>query len=107
MTPTQTYSVQDGNPFTAKDIKPRLIPELKQRMRAGGYSGKTIDAYLYWIKKYIFFNGKTHPSKLTKEKTIEIKLNNIHEAILNTHRFLLGVVSHLSRRLSLRQDKIL
>ncbi len=58
MTPTQTHSVQDGNPFTAKDIKPRLIPEIKQRMRAGGYS------------------CKTHSSKRTKEKTIEIKSNN-------------------------------
>jgi hypothetical protein len=86
MTPTQTYSVQDGNPFTAKDIKPRLIPEIKQRMCAAGYS------------------GKTHPSKLAKEKTIEIKLDNIHEAILNTHRFAMGLVSHLSRRLSLRRD---
>jgi len=38
MTPTQTYSVQDGNPLTAKDNKPRLIPEIKQRMRTTGNS---------------------------------------------------------------------
>jgi len=108
MTPAQTYSVQGGNPFNAKDSKPRLIPEIKLKVRAAKDSGKIIDAYLYWKKKYILFNGKTHPSKLAKEKTIEIKSNNIHEAILNTHRFAVGMVSHLSRRLSLRRyNKIL
>ncbi len=63
MTSVQNYNKQGA----AKDSKPRLIPEIKHKMRAEGYSGKTIDAYIYWIKKYILFNGKTHPSKLSKE----------------------------------------
>jgi len=42
MTPTQTYSVQGSSPFTAKDGKPKLIPEIKQKMCAGGYHNKKI-----------------------------------------------------------------
>jgi len=35
MTLNQNNSVQEGNPFAAKDGKPKLIPEIKQKMRAG------------------------------------------------------------------------
>jgi len=76
MTPTQTYSVQNGNPLTAKDSKPRLIPEIKQKMRAGK----------------------------SKNKTTEININNRTETGLNTHRFMVGMVSHLSRRFFLSRD---
>ena len=47
--------------------KLKLLTEIKQRMRVGGYSSKTIGAYTRWIKDYIVFNNKRHPANLGKE----------------------------------------
>jgi len=47
--------------------KPKLLIEIRNKMRASSYSIKTIDAYLYWIKDYIRFNDTKHPKDLEKE----------------------------------------
>ena len=47
--------------------KPKLLTEIRNKMRASSYSIKTIDAYLYWIKDYIRFNNTKHPKELEKE----------------------------------------
>jgi len=36
-------------------------------MHVQRYSRRTIDTYLYWIKFFIVFNGKQHPSELSDE----------------------------------------
>lgn len=36
-------------------------------MHAQRYSRRTIDSYLYWIKLFILFNGKKHPSLLNDD----------------------------------------
>jgi site-specific recombinase XerD len=33
-------------------------------MLVRNYSRRTIDSYIYWIKYFIVFNGKQHPSQL-------------------------------------------
>ena len=50
--------------------KPKLLTEVRNKMRTLGYSTKTIDAYINWIKKFILFNGTKHPKELEK-KNIE------------------------------------
>ncbi len=44
--------------------KPKLLSEIRNKMRATSYSIKTIKAYIHWIKEYIRFNDTTHPNKL-------------------------------------------
>lgn len=56
--------------------KPKLLTEIRNKMRASSYSIKTIDAYLYWIKDYIRFNDTKHPKDLGKEN-IENYLTNL------------------------------
>ncbi|MEW6729508.1 MAG: phage integrase N-terminal SAM-like domain-containing protein [Pseudomonadota bacterium] len=40
---------------------PRLLDEVRARIRAKHYSLRTEQAYLHWIKRFIFFHDKRHP----------------------------------------------
>lgn len=43
---------------------PRLIPRVYAALRARHYSRRTEEAYVGWIKRFIFFHGKRHPSSM-------------------------------------------
>ena len=43
---------------------PRLIACVRARIRFKHYSLRTEEAYVEWIKRFIFFHGKRHPSEL-------------------------------------------
>ena len=45
---------------------PRLLEQVRERLRVKHYSLRTETAYLGWIKRYIVFHGKRHPSVLGK-----------------------------------------
>ncbi len=40
---------------------PRLLDQVRERIRVKHYSLRTEDAYLHWIRRFIFFHGKCHP----------------------------------------------
>lgn len=44
--------------------KPKLLDQVRQTIRRKHYSLRTEQAYLDWIKKYIFFHHKRHPSEM-------------------------------------------
>jgi integron integrase len=50
-----------------KAAQPKLLEQVKKEMRSSYYSPKTIEAYTKWIKEYIYYNDKIHPSNLEKE----------------------------------------
>ena len=41
---------------------PRLLDQVRNKIRMMHYSIRTEEAYLGWIKRYIYFHGKQHPS---------------------------------------------
>lgn len=43
---------------------PRLLPRVYAALRTRHYSRRTEEAYVGWIKRYIFFHGKRHPSSM-------------------------------------------
>jgi len=47
--------------------KPKLLSEIRNKMRTSSYSPKTIEAYIHWIKEYILFNNTKHPKELGEE----------------------------------------
>jgi integron integrase len=47
--------------------KPKFLEAVRNKMMTSGYSSKTIDAYTRWIKEFIIFNDKKHPSEMKKE----------------------------------------
>ncbi len=40
---------------------PRLLDQVRDRLRVKHYSLRTEDTYLQWIRRFIFFHGKKHP----------------------------------------------
>ena len=47
--------------------KPKLLQQVKIHLRSLHYSKRTEEAYINWIRRYIIFHNKTHPSKLGKD----------------------------------------
>jgi integron integrase len=45
----------------------QFLITLREFMMVRHYSARTIDSYIHWIKYFIIFHGKRHPSELTVE----------------------------------------
>ena len=43
---------------------PKLLDQVRGRLRVKHYSLRTEQTYLHWIKRFIFFHGKRHPKDL-------------------------------------------
>ncbi|MFT4257624.1 MAG: integron integrase [Pseudoxanthomonas sp.] len=44
--------------------RPKLLDEVRRRLRVKHYSLRTEQAYLYWIRRYIHANGRRHPRQM-------------------------------------------
>src|SRR3989475_8616557 len=47
---------------SAEPAKPRLLDRVRTALRSRHYSRRTEEAYVAWIRRYILFHGKRHPS---------------------------------------------
>jgi hypothetical protein len=52
-------------PSSPPPEKPKLLDQVRLAIRARHYSRRTEDTYVGWIKRFIFFYGKRHPSFAT------------------------------------------
>jgi site-specific recombinase XerD len=44
--------------------KPKLLDQVWQAIRARHYSKRTERTYVEWVKRFIFFHGKLHPTAM-------------------------------------------
>ncbi len=44
--------------------QPRLLDRVREAIRVRHYSRRTEDVYVQWIRRYILFHGKAHPSTM-------------------------------------------
>jgi integron integrase len=44
--------------------QPKLLEQYRERLRVKHYSLRTEDAYLHWVRRYIYFHGKRHPQEM-------------------------------------------
>ena len=44
--------------------KPRLLDQVRDRIRSKHYSIRTEESYIGWIKRFIFFHDKKHPQSM-------------------------------------------
>ena len=51
-------------PETLRGEKPRLLQQVHAAIRRLHYSRRTEEAYVHWIKRFIFWSGKRHPASL-------------------------------------------
>lgn len=56
----------DGVPVEAPVAvnPPKLLDQVRARIRVKHYSIRTEDQYVFWIKRFILFHGKRHPREL-------------------------------------------
>ena len=47
---------------------PKLLDRVRSAIRARHYSPRTEEAYVMWIKRFIFFHQKKHPSAMGAEE---------------------------------------
>jgi integron integrase len=94
--------------------QPRLLDRLREAVRVRHYSRRTEEAYVMWIRPFILFHGKRHPSEmagaeigqflahLAVERTVSASTQNqALSAILFLYRHVLrldpGTVDHVPR----------
>jgi integron integrase len=58
------------------DAKPRLLDTVRERLRTRHYSYRTEQQYVQWIRRFILFHGKRHPSGLGGPE-VEAFLNHL------------------------------
>jgi Phage integrase, N-terminal SAM-like domain len=46
------------------DARPRLLDRVRDHLRKLDYSHRTEQQYLSWIRRFILFHGKRHPSDM-------------------------------------------
>lgn len=51
--------------------KPKLIEQVRAALRTRHYSYRTEEAYIHWIKQYIFFHHKRHPMEMDEKEISE------------------------------------
>jgi site-specific recombinase XerD len=56
--------------------EPRLLDKVRQAIRVRHMSKRTEEAYVQWIRRYILFHGKRHPSEMG-EKEINAFLTHL------------------------------
>jgi Phage integrase, N-terminal SAM-like domain len=44
--------------------QPRLLDRVRDAMRRRHYSYRTEQAYIHWIKRYIWFHDRRHPAEM-------------------------------------------
>ena len=50
---------------------PKLLDQVRAYLRVKHYSPKTEEAYINWIKRFIFFHNKRHPNEMGSEEICE------------------------------------
>ena len=48
---------------------PKLLDQVRDKLRVKHYSIRTEQSYTDWIRRYILFHGKRHPSEMGAGKT--------------------------------------
>ena len=61
--PARLGVVREARPPDAP--KPRLLDRVREALRTRHYSPRTEEAYVAWIRRYIFFHGERHPAELS------------------------------------------
>lgn len=52
----------------SQPAKPKLLDQVRDRIRLKHYSRRTEDVYLDWAKRYILYHNKTHPQEMGKKE---------------------------------------
>ncbi len=52
----------------AKHHKPKLLDQIRQRIRTKHYSIRAEEAYVRWVKRFVLFHNKRHPVEMGEQE---------------------------------------
>lgn len=55
--------------------KPKLLDQVRQVIRVKHYSLRTEESYINWIRRFIFFHNKKHPTEMGGKKLVNLLLH--------------------------------
>ena len=61
-------NVPDYPPKPPGGTPPKLLDQVRARVRRLGYAKRTELSYVHWVKRYILFHGKRHPRDMGKQE---------------------------------------
>ena len=84
---------------------PKLLDQVRQALRVKHYAIRTEEAYTHWIKRFILFHHKRHPSEMnTPEIEVFLTYLAVHEQVTaSTQNQALAALLFLYRQV-LRQE---
>jgi hypothetical protein len=68
--PTSLHEAKRRTPGARPDcdgatkVKPRLLDQVREAVRARHYSIRTEHTYCEWVTRYVMFHGKRHPKEM-------------------------------------------
>jgi integron integrase len=66
----------DSNSAGGAQARPRLLEQVREAIRRRYFSRRTEQAYVHWIKRFIYFTGKRHPATVG-ESEVTAFLNHL------------------------------
>ncbi|HEY6998926.1 MAG TPA: phage integrase N-terminal SAM-like domain-containing protein [Candidatus Binatia bacterium] len=48
--------------------EPKLLDQVRESIRACHYSRRTEETYVHWIKRFVIFHDKRHPTEMAEIK---------------------------------------
>ena len=60
------YDMPDYPPPSSSEPPPKLLDQVRDRVRRLGYAKRTELSYVHWIRRFIVFHGKRHPQEMGK-----------------------------------------
>lgn len=77
---------EERKAFYRSDTRqPKLLDQVRNRIRCKHYSIRTEQAYIEWIRKFIFYHGKRHPAEMGENEIVEVRVSRVRE-ICCSHR---------------------
>ena len=78
---------------------PKLLDQLREQIRYRHYSMRTEQAYVHWVKRFIYFHGKRHPKEMgAAEVTAFLShLTSVGQVAVATHQQALSALLFLYR----------
>jgi len=67
-----SYQNKVNQKSTFRPTAPRLLDQVREVLRYHHYGKRTEEAYVRWIKGFIFFHDKTHPKDMGKAEIAAI-----------------------------------
>jgi site-specific recombinase XerD len=63
----ESGALREGPGQGDKKTAPRLLDQLREAIRRRYYSRRTEEAYVHWVRRFIYFSGRRHPRELGED----------------------------------------